>query len=451
MFKNKIIASSLIGMMFVAAMLGSNRADAKKSDCVVKGTTLVKYTGADKTYTVPENVKNIGKNAFKSAKNLKKVVISKNVKNIDKKAFDGAAKLTDITVAVKNKKYFSRDGALYIKKSKKLRTVPAAKKTLILAAKYTDKYTLTGIDNINELYEGTTLVLYRGNAKKYTVPSNINRIAADAFETKNLREIIINKNVKEIDGSAFKNAEGLLQIEVKAENKKYTAYDGALYSKDEKELIKVPNGKESINLSEKTELCTVDAFQNAKLASVNITRNCFINFASEGNPFNGCSSLKEITVHAENPYYTSVDGVLYTKNMNAVLLYPSAKSAADKFEIPERVYEIGKYAFLGADIKQIVIPESLGKIGESAFYNSAVNNVIFKGKNKALESSEIWTGFFPAYAGTLTFMDDTVVLPAYQALNGWLGGKNDYTICSRANSTAHKYASENNLRWQEMK
>ena len=48
---------SLLMVILLGIMSGSSNAYAKKTDCIIKGTTLVKYSGNAKTYTIPKNVK----------------------------------------------------------------------------------------------------------------------------------------------------------------------------------------------------------------------------------------------------------------------------------------------------------------------------------------------------------------------------------------------------------
>lgn len=53
------------------------------------------------------------------------------------------------------------------------------------------------------------------------------------------------------------------------------------------------------------------------------------------------SVLEEIIVDSENPLYKSVDGVLYSKDMQKLVTYP-AGAQSTKFVVPETVKEINK-------------------------------------------------------------------------------------------------------------
>ncbi len=81
--------------------------------------------------------------------------------------------------------------------------------------------------------------------------------------------------------------------------------------------------------------------------------------------FASCSALEEITVDEKNPYFTSIDGVLYNKEMTELYCCPAGKK---QIAIPETVQTIRKFAFAGnRGLTEIRIPESVTKIQYGAF------------------------------------------------------------------------------------
>ncbi len=64
---------------------------------------------------------------------------------------------------------------------------------------------------------------------------------------------------------------------------------------------------------------------------------------SKLDTFNGCP-LKEFNVSETNEKFTSVDGVLYSKDMTTLILYPSAKNG-EVYTLPESVLKIETFAF----------------------------------------------------------------------------------------------------------
>ena len=78
--------------------------------------------------------------------------------------------------------------------------------------------------------------------------------------------------------------------------------------------------------------------------------------------------LSCINVTADNPAYSSVDDILYDKNMTKLICVPSVKNG--KFVVPSSVTNIGRNAFGGCKNLDVVIDNSREnvKVGEDAFY-----------------------------------------------------------------------------------
>lgn len=66
-----------------------------------------------------------------------------------------------------------------------------------------------------------------------------------------------------------------------------------------------------------------------------------------------------------NPYYISINGILYTKDKKTLMKCPKMK--AGSVIIPEGVEEIAHNAFLRCDIESVSFPESLKSVGSNAF------------------------------------------------------------------------------------
>ena len=73
-----------------------------------------------------------------------------------------------------------------------------------------------------------------------------------------------------------------------------------------------------------------------------------------------------IEIDENNPNYTSIDNVIFTKNMDALIAYPPC--GPETYNVPNGITGIGSSAFLwNESIKKVTFPESLEIIGESAF------------------------------------------------------------------------------------
>ena len=79
------------------------------------------------------------------------------------------------------------------------------------------------------------------------------------------------------------------------------------------------------------------------------------------------SKLKAVNVSADNPVYSSQDGVLYNKSKTKLLSMPKA-SGLTNFDIPQSVTSIGNEAFQGCSmLESVSIPASVTSIGSCAF------------------------------------------------------------------------------------
>jgi len=86
----------------------------------------------------------------------------------------------------------------------------------------------------------------------------------------------------------------------------------------------------------------------------------------ERDAFYGCTSLTSINVSKQNPDYTSIDGILYDKEVTTLICCPAGKSS---ITIPDSVTTIGSSAFSGCtSLTSVTIPDSVTEIGYYAFY-----------------------------------------------------------------------------------
>ncbi len=115
--------------------------------------------------------------------------------------------------------------------------------------------------------------------------------------------------------------------------------------------------------------------------------------------FTGCTSLMEIKVDPANNYYKDDNGVLYTKNGEHLMQFPTKKTGdytildgtkyvdseafrevanAGAVTLPASVEEIGESSFRTANITRVIIPDNanLKKIGDFAFDNSGMKGTL---------------------------------------------------------------------------
>ncbi len=106
-----------------------------------------------------------------------------------------------------------------------------------------------------------------------------------------------------------------------------------------------------------------------------------------GTSFRGCNSLKEVTVDPDNPWFCSVDGVVYTKDQKELVFYPPGKENVE-FSIPEGCSVIARYAFADCEnLKRILIPSTVTDISyESIVFCKGMEGVIVDKANENFAS-----------------------------------------------------------------
>lgn len=102
------------------------------------------------------------------------------------------------------------------------------------------------------------------------------------------------------------------------------------------------------------------------------------------NSFGGCDNLESFIVSPNNPYLKSVDGVVYDKSGETLLLCPPGKVGI--LNIIQDIISIGDYALFGCrKLTEIVVPDSVYDIKEYAlgntnWYEEQPNGLVYVGK-----------------------------------------------------------------------
>lgn len=107
-----------------------------------------------------------------------------------------------------------------------------------------------------------------------------------------------------------------------------------------------------------------DCLENVK--SITISKE--IDYINE-YAFYACYDLVNIYVASENTFFKSLDGVLFSFDETRLIYYPIGRTQ-DTYIIPEKVKELGTYAFAECNFSSIFIPDNVEIIGEGCFAGS---------------------------------------------------------------------------------
>ena len=174
-------------------------------------------------------------------------------------------------------------------------------------------------------------VFFGCKLEKLSIPSGITVIDDDTFlHCKSLKTITIHDGVTKLGNYAFGWCEGLMDIVIPESVTSFFGY--TFYGCKSLKTIQLPKSLSSFF----------------------------------GGAFYDCTNLEAILVHPENESFTSLDGVVFTKDMTSLFVYPPAK--AGDYVIPTQVTTIASYAFYACyNLTSVKLPESLTTISQSAF------------------------------------------------------------------------------------
>lgn len=302
--------------------------------------------------------------------------------------------LQNIYVASDNANYSSEDGLLLSKNKSTLLKYPTGKRettyTMPSCVKRLGEMAVYNNPYLKELNLANVEAMVYGAIEHCTsletiyVGSSMQDVAEDNFDAPNLLNIYVdgkNKKYQSIDGVLVENNSVLLKYPAGRTATTYVVPEGlteigenAIERNEYLTEVVLPStlkrlhieaiyleNLSKITLPESLEQLDVAAIGSNVLKSIHIPAN--VKIIGVG-PFMDCVAVENITVADNNPYYTAVDGVLYTKSMNCLVQYPNAKKNTT-FTVPNKVKSLSLWSFLEVPaLKELVLQEGLVLVEE---------------------------------------------------------------------------------------
>lgn len=201
---------------------------------------------------------------------------------------------------------------------------------------------------------------------KVILPDTLKRLGVGAFKyCSSLVSIEIPVSVKSISGDTFKHCTSLKEVLLPDT---ITGIGDSAFCDTNLQKIVLPKSLTRISAG---------AFYNCSMTKIEIPS---LVEKIGYNAFTECYSLKNIEVDENNNVYKSIDGNLYTKDGNTLMLFATGKQQTT-FTVPDCVTRVGDYAFYGSLIETIVIPNTVTSIGTGAFKNCSKLQKVLGGES----------------------------------------------------------------------
>ena len=272
------------------------------------------------------------------------------------------------------------------------------------------------------------------------LPETLEEIDHNVFvDCSSLKELYIPAKTATIGYNVFIGCDSLERYEIAPDNPNYSSLDGVLYNKagtvlrayplgrKDKTFI-VPNGVlaidsqafsfakyiENVTVSDTVTTIAGGAFYGCpNLRSIHLGRNVeTIEHSGYTTLIGGCPNFTTFTVSNYNWDFKAVDGVLYNKAGNKLVIYPVGKKETH-YTFPANVTKVGTFALAYANnLESVFIPNTLKTYDGYAFYGCENLKIIEwqegctrTGSGTAYECVNLTTAILPS---TITQIDSVV-------------------------------------------
>lgn len=335
------------------------------------------------------------------------------------------------------------------------------KRRLISGKKCTDKSPkiLSGTYEIgNNAFENNN------DIEEIIFPQSVSVIGKKAFfNCKNLKRVIENTSwgLKYKCGSCYNGCEKLNEFYVKestAQQLKQAGFTNVynlpffytdeikvdtdnhlIYNKNKTMLVYIPSvvaeRMTSFKVPDFVEEIDMHAFENcSKLETIILPMSIK---TITGAPFCLCPNLQNI--YSNGKVYKDEDGVLYSADHKKLISYPRKKNIVQyqissditkigdyafanhkemrRVKLPEKLVEIGCWAFNGTNLETIIIPQSVKYIRHYAFQGCPIHKIVFLGN-------------------TIQSIEENALLPDYDGytLETWIPSNSEYLFSKLGNT-----------------
>jgi uncharacterized repeat protein (TIGR02543 family) len=209
--------------------------------------------------------------------------------------------------------------------------------------------------------------------------SNLHTIKNFAFSNTLLTAFNIPRHVNNIGYGVLSFNSSLISIDVDENNPSFISDEGILYSYNKNRLVSYPGAIAFKNYVIDNAVKTIDPYAFSgnlnieyltlgnDVLSVGILdyQNVQVEGYVYGSAFFNTKNLLGFEVSENNNYFISIEGVLFSKNNEKIVAFPTSKS--NTYIVPNDVSEICLHAFNNVVSFDIYISSQVSKISTKAF------------------------------------------------------------------------------------
>ena len=331
----------------------------------------------DGTITLPSGLKTIGEASFDNCSKLTGPLnLPDTIESIGQFAFNNCSSLTGDLIIPNSLTTISRAAFQSCSKLTGKLVLPDTITSIEGWAFYDDKF--TGNLNLPKNLESMGEAAFGKNTgfsnTKIIIPYSLKKIGIDCeFNGENLG---LSTHDFYNFGANFGKFE---EYEVEEKNENFVAVDGVLYSKDKKRMLLYPRNKKGDTYEILEGVVTLDEFafaSNMNLENLIVPDSLTLEPRKQGiRSKNVCvltsalysyTSIKNIIIKDSNLNYTSIDGVVYTKDLKELVYVAAGRT--NEVIIPDGVETIRSYSTfssqVGRKVSKMYIPNSVINIAD---------------------------------------------------------------------------------------
>lgn len=238
------------------------------------------------------------------------------------------------------------------------------------------------VENEGKTYLVTEIkyqAFYSTRFDKVILGANIRQIGEYAFCQCSVSELLLNEGLQEMGENSFYSCRGLKVVNIPStvNNLGSKAFYACINLKTvtiaedtqlESILSNVFSGTriETMTLPEGIKYVSGDAFDDSNLVTLNLP-STFCNMIDGYSFMAKCTGLKAINIASNNPKYKSVDGLVYSKDGDTLLLCPKGKTGTVAIANGTKRVEHAAF-YKHTQITQIDIPEGVTDFSVLALY-----------------------------------------------------------------------------------